>query len=91
MSWSRSWTGTPGECLGKARDERESIEASLPEFERPQVGHVIGAGGALLESLPTDAKITLSLNGHGSRNSDGSGSGAMGVSVNYSIAAGPTT
>ena len=87
MSWSRSYSGKPHEVIKAAKADQASIEASLPEFERADVAHVIAGAEAALQALPHFAQVSLSINGHGYRNEDGSGGGGMGVSINHTVEA----
>lgn len=86
MSWSKTYTGTPQEALDSATNDIPNIEAPLPEFEKSDVQRVVAAAAILLHQFNPRSQITLSLSGHGYRNaSDGTGGGAMAVSVGYTV------
>lgn len=87
MSWSRTYTGTPQDVARQFRSDRSVIEAPLPEFEKGDIAHVVKAAEQALNAIPNDAKVSLSVSGHGFRDTTGGGGGAVAVSVNYSLVA----
>lgn len=87
MSWSRNYSGTAQECQDQFGRDRDAIIASLPEFEKSDIGHVEKAAQYALNVVPDGAKVSLSVAGHGFRVSTGGGGGAVSVSVNYSLVA----
>ena len=87
MSWSRGYTGTAEDVIAQFRADRSAIEDKLPEFEKADIAHVVGAAAAALNAVPDGAKVQLSVSGHGFRDTTGAGGGAVSVSVNYSLVA----
>lgn len=89
MSWSRQYgPGLLAALVLKAREEAPTVKAGLPEFEHAQVDTAIAAVETIAPSLPDGATVSLSLSGHGWRNTvTGEGSGNVAVNVGYSLAA----
>lgn len=85
MSWSRGYTGTADEVRKQFAAQRPEIEKLLPEFERNDVAHVEKALDLVLVAVPPDATLSVSVGGHGYRETTGKGAGAMNLSVNYTI------
>lgn len=85
MSWSRNYTGTAAECAAKAQMDVEDIKAPLPDFERDDVSYVVGAACQVLERVPNGAQVSLTVSGHGWRDTTGKGAGGQGISISYSI------
>lgn len=89
MSWSRQYgPGLLAALILQARDEAPSVKAGIPEFEHEQVDVAIEAAEAIGQKVPEGATVSLSLSGHGWRNTvTGEGSGNVAVNVGYSLAA----
>lgn len=89
MSWSRQYgPGLLAALILQARDEAPSVKAGLPDFEHEQVDVAIEAAEAIGQKVPEGATVSLSLAGHGWRNTvTGEGSGNVSVNVGYSLAA----
>ena len=92
MSWSRGYVGTPAEVSAAAEAAIAEIVEKLPEFEKADVAHVVKAAQCALEAVATDAKVSLSIGGHGYQNTapapgDTAASGGLSVSISWSVAA----
>lgn len=91
MSWSRNFSGTPAEVQKRLTAAVPEIEVGLTmEHEREEVKHIAKAAEILLVRLPPEAKTSLSISGHGYKNSLAQGTdttlgGGAGISLSYSL------
>lgn len=89
MSWSRTYgPGIFTHLIALALEDAPAVKATIPDFEHEQVDAARAAAEAVGPTIPADSVVSLSLSGHGWRNTvTGEGAGNVAVNVAYSIPA----